>query len=134
MPYETWRATLLGTGLPIGTDVYIALYDGDPIAGGSELTLTDYARVAFSDWVTNDSGTDADRVNNSDIVWPVINQAGTATHWAIFNDPGLSDPSANLLRSGECRDALGIPVTINIGVGDEPRMLSGTLMVGLREF
>ena len=133
MPYAGWRALLLGTGLPVGTDVYLALYDGDPIDGGSELTLTGYARVAFDDWITIDSGTDADRVNNTDIVWPVITQAGTCTHWAIFNDAVASDLDVNLLRSGETRDALGAPVTVNIGAGDEPRLFAGTLMVGLRE-
>lgn len=110
--------------LPNGTDVYVALYLGSPIAGGSELTLTGYTRIAWQDWATDTNGT-VDRFNNSDILWPAINQAGSADHWAIFDSPS----GGILLRAGLTLDGADLPFTIPIGVGDQPRILNSKLRV-----
>lgn len=75
-------------------DVYVALYDGYPLSGGSELdtvTDVDYAREKMedTDWnsatyveplgsITNATAVDFG-IAGSD--WGVI------THWAIFDDP-----------------------------------------------
>jgi hypothetical protein len=124
MSYEIAREAALAAILPANTDRYIALFLGDPIGVGAELTLTGYARVAFQDWSTSSTPTISTRSPASAIVFPTVTQAGTADHWAIFDAP----VGGNLWRSGRLLDNLGQPLTIVFtGGGDEARFDIGTL-------
>jgi hypothetical protein len=126
------RALALAAILPAGTDRHIALFLGNPVDGGAELTLTGYDRVAFQDWSTSFSAGESIRSNASDIVWPTITDAGDASYWAIFDSP-LPGPGV-LLRSGMLLDNLGQPITITFsGLGDEARLTIGTLRIKATE-
>lgn len=127
--YPEARALALGAILPSGTDRYVALFHGDPIDGGVELTLTDYVRVAHQDWQTVDGGGSSTRSNIGAITWPVINEAGNADYWAIYD----TAVGGTLLRSGPLLDGVGQPVTIVIGVGDNPEFDHGDLTIDATE-
>jgi hypothetical protein len=124
------RAAALAAILPATTDVYIAMFLGNPIAGGVELTLTGYARVAYQDWTTADLGGSSVRSNASFITFPTITQAGSADYWGIYD----SAVAGVLLRSGQLQDNLGQMITINfLGLGDEAQFTVGALTVTLTE-
>ncbi len=124
MAYEIAREAALAAILPATTDRYIALFLGDPADGGTEITLTGYARVAFQDWSTSSNPVDSSRTPASAIVFPTVTQAGTADHWAIFDAPA----GGNLWRGGQLLDDLNQPTPINFsGGGDEARFNIGTL-------
>ena len=113
--YPEARALALAAILPAGTDVYVALFLGNPIDGGAELTLTGYARAAFQNWTTADLGGESQRSNAAVLAFLEITGAGTADYWAIYDSPG----GGVLLRSGMLLDGLGQPIIIVLsGAGD----------------
>lgn len=131
MAYETARADALNTAMPSGTDRYIGLWDGDPVNGGTEITLAGYARKAFQDWTTNSTPTSSTRQNVSAITFAVITGVGQATHWAIHDDPA---GVGVIRRSGDIRNLVGAPTPIIFtGGGDTVEFPIGTLMVRLDE-
>ena len=129
--YPEARALMLAAVLPASTDVHIALWLGDPIAAGVELTLAGYARVAFQAWITNDLGQESKRKNTVAITFPTITDAGTADYWSIHD--GAVEPSV-LLRSGRLLDDLGQPVTIVLtGGGDDVQFNANALEIKVVE-
>ncbi len=123
---------MLGALLPASTDVYIALWLGNPIDGGVELTLAGYARVAFQTWVTNDLGGESERKNALPITFPTITDAGTADHWAIHD--GATEPS-ELRRSGSLLDDLdqAVPIVLSGGLGDDVQFNTNALRLKISE-
>lgn len=129
--YPEARALMLAAVLPASTDVYIALWLGNPIDGGAELTLTGYARVAFQNWATFDLGGESERKNAAAITFPTITDAGTADYWSIHD--GATEPSV-LLRSGPLLDDLGQPITIVLtGGGDDVQFNLNALRIKIAE-
>ena len=131
METEEGRALMLAGVLPAGTDRYVALYLGDPVDGGAELTLTGYARVAHQNWSTTvPSPGQSDRANASAVLFPNITQAGTADYWAIFD----AAVGGNLLRAGLITDIIGEPTPVVFsGLGDQARFPIGALRIRLRD-
>jgi hypothetical protein len=133
MPTDTpeSRALVLAALLPAGTDRYIALFLGDPLDGGVELTLTGYARKAHQQWTTTDLGGSSERSNTTDITFATITQAGGADYWGIYDTAG---PGGTLLRRGALLDNLQQPVAIAFsGLGDEARLPAGKLRIKATE-
>lgn len=122
---------MLAGVLPAGTDRYVALYLGDPIDGGVEITLTGYARVGHQDWTTTvPTPGQSSRANASPVLFPNITEAGTADYWAIFD----ASVGGNLLRAGVITDLIGVPTPVVFsGLGDQPRFPIGALRVRLRD-
>lgn len=120
---------MLATLLPQGTDRYVALYNGDPTDGGSELTLTGYARVAHQDWLTTDNGTDSTRENVGEVTFGPFTVGGPASHWGILD----ASVAGTLLRSGQIANVGGEAITIEITAGDDLEFASGGLVITLEE-
>lgn len=129
MPYADARENMLATLLPQGTDRYVALYDGDPTDGGTELTLTGYSRVAHQDWLTTDNGTNSTRENVGEITFGTFTEAGTATYWGILD----AAAAGTLLRSGPLKKSGGVVSPVEIGVGDDVEFANGGLVITLTE-
>lgn len=73
---------LTNTAYTSPTTVYVALYAGDPLNGGTETTGTGYARQAASFSVTASAGTNTNNVEyNAGSDWGIVNYA--AIHDAI---------------------------------------------------
>jgi hypothetical protein len=127
METEEGRALMLASVLPAGTDRYVALYLGNPIDGGVELTLTGYARVGHQDWSTTvPTPGQSERANASPVLFPNITQAGTADYWAIFD----AAVGGNLLRIGLITDIIGVPSPVVFsGLGDQARFPIGALRI-----
>ena len=124
------RALALAAILPAGTDRYIALFDGNPIDGGTEISPTGYARIAFQDWATSAGVFESTRSNASLVTFGPFTDPSTVSHWAIYDSP----VGGILLRSSEVRDNLGQAVVLNLtGANDEPQFPIGELMVKFEE-
>lgn len=104
------------------TNVYVALYDGDPLGAGSELSdppATDYVRVetAGTDWASAGFVSPRASISNAaELDFGTSGSAwGTVDHMAIF-DAGTS---GNMIASGKLVSNVnitsGIPVKFPIG-------------------
>jgi hypothetical protein len=120
---------MLAAILPSGVDRYIALFDGNPIDGGTELTLTGYARVAAQSWTTTIADQNSQRSNTADIVFPNITQAGTATYWAVYD----MAVGGTLLRFGTILNVMVPFPIVFTGAGDQPRFLVGMFRIKINE-
>lgn len=133
MPTDTPEARELALAaiLPASTDRYIALFLGNPIAGGVELSLTGYARVAHQDWATTHPMTgESVRSNTSAITFPTVTDPGDCDYWAIYD----ADVGGTLLRFGQVLDDLGQPFTVNFtGGGDEAQFNIDALRIKMRD-
>jgi hypothetical protein len=112
------------------TDVYVALYDGDPLVAGTELSDppdTDYARVAMADtdWVaaafaspvtTSESATDVD-FGTAGSAW------GTVDYFAVFD----------ALTGGNMLFSAPLTATRNIQLNDPVKFPAGSLLVRLTQ-
>jgi hypothetical protein len=109
------RARALEAILLTGADVWIALWLGNPIDGGAEITLTGYARVAFQTWTTIDLSGASSRQNAAPITFPNVTAAGTADYWAIHD----ASVGGVLLRSAPLLNILDQPTPIIFGGGGD---------------
>ena len=112
------------------TDVYVALFNGDPLGAGTELAdppATDYAREAMADtdWnaaafvsptgtITNATDTD---FGTAGAAW------GTVSHFAVYDDP----TAGNMLWSGP------LEVTRSVQLNDPVKFPAGELKVRLTQ-
>ena len=106
--YPEARALTLAAILPAGVDRWVALYRNDPINGGTELDVAGYVRIAHQDWTTVDNGGSSTRSNLGDITYPQFTEAGTATHFAIYD----ASVGGVLLRSSHIKDNVGDDVDV----------------------
>jgi hypothetical protein len=105
--------------------VYVALFNGNPSSGGTELTSTgNYARVALTNNSTNfPDASSGFKSNGTDIAFPTSTGAYSASATYI----GLYDNSAggNLLDYG----ALSPTLTVS-GASQTPKIPAGALQIG----
>lgn len=110
----------------IPADVYVALFNGDPLGAGTELAAppaTDYAREAMADtdWnsATFSSPTGA-ITNATDTDFGIAGAAwGTISHFAVYDDP----TAGNMLWSGP------LEVTRSVQLNDPVKFPAGELRV-----
>lgn len=99
--------------------LYIALFNGDPASGGTEVSTSGsaYARQAATFTVTNNSAT-----NTANVEWPVATSAwGSIDHVAIYD----------AATSGNQLVTAALTSTKTIGVGDVFRIPASNLSVTL---
>jgi len=111
-------------------DVYVALFNGDPLGAGTELAdppATDYARelMADTDWnaaaFASPTGTSS---NATDTDFGIAGSAwGTVSHYAVYDDP----TAGNMLWSGP------LEVTRSIQLNDPVKFPAGELKVRLTQ-
>ncbi|RTL04393.1 MAG: hypothetical protein EKK62_16495 [Acidimicrobiia bacterium] len=121
-------ATGLERVLPVGTDVYVALYSTEVVItteSGTEVSDSGYARVAFDDWKTVVGASSIRRTNNTAIVFPAaVDGKVTVRWWAIWD----ADIGGNLIAAGPIM--VGGNITEEeIGPGDQFRFDAETLSI-----
>jgi hypothetical protein len=112
------------------TDVYVALYDGDPLNAGSELADppdTDYARVAMADTDWNSAAfasPTASIDNATDVDFGTAGSAwGTVDHVAIFD----ALTGGNMLYSGP------LEVSRSVQLNDPVKFPAGELILRITQ-
>ena len=117
--------------LPDATSRWVGLFTtlpDDAGAGGVEASGGGYARVEQSAWTTEADAPRTVRKNNGAVNFGELTGAiGTVVGWGIFD----AESGGNLLAFGEILTAGGEATTQALGAGDEPRILSGELKVGV---
>lgn len=114
--WPEYRELVLAAALPAGTDRYIALFEGNPIDGGTECSDTGYARVAHQDWSTTSTTGSSTRSNSTKIVFATITGTTELTHWGIYT----ASSGGDLLRSGPLLELSGTESPIQLtGGGDD---------------
>lgn len=99
--------------------VYLAFFDGDPTAGGTELTGTaGVTRTAVANNDTNFAAA-ADGVKNNAAQWSTSVSSGAwasaADYWAFYD----AATGGNLLDSGQLVDGGGTPTPVAITAANQ---------------
>lgn len=124
--WPEYRELVLAAALPAGTDRYIALFEGNPIDGGTECADTGYARVAHQDWSTTSTTGSSTRSNSTAITFATITGTTQLTYWGIFTDA----VGGTLLRSGHLLKLNGTEATVQLtGAGDDIQIPIGGLRI-----
>lgn len=110
--------------LPASADVYIALWFGDPLNGGLEMTAAGYSRQPFQDWTTAPGVGTSTRSNITPITFGPIGEKVGADYYAIHD--AVAEPST-LLEQGQLTNVGGVPLSLVINVGDDVRFIAGAL-------
>lgn len=121
--YPEARALTLAAILPAGVDRWVALFDGDPINGGVEVTVAGYVRVAHQDWTTVANVGASTRTNLGAVTFPQFTEAGKATHFAIYD----ASVAGILLRSSHILDNVGDEVDVVWGAPEDLLFTSGSI-------
>lgn len=118
------------TSFTMPTNNYVALFNGDPLDGGSELTdpsATDYAReqTTASDWTAAAFvSPTASAVSAADIDFGVAGAAwGTVDHFAVYD----AATAGNMLYSGP------LETSRNIQLNDPVKFPAGSLIVRITQ-
>lgn len=119
------RAQVLAALLPSGSDVWVALFDGDPLGAGVELTAAGYARKAHSAWTTSHAATSSSRTNVGAITFDAVSEPAAPRHWVIYD----AQAGGNALRSGLITDDVGEAVAIDLLAGDVLEFGDGQLTI-----
>jgi hypothetical protein len=90
---------LLTTAWMAPAAIYVALYAGDPVGAGSELSGDGYARVQHEAW---NAATGGQATNDGDITFPAATDDWTqADHVAVFD----AETTGNMLAAGPLETA-----------------------------
>tara|TARA_R110000803_G_scaffold73929_1_gene137929 strand:- start:1333 stop:1704 length:372 start_codon:yes stop_codon:yes gene_type:complete len=93
---------LANTAYTAPTTLYVSLWNGDPLSGGTEVTGTGYARQSAAFSVTASAGANTNNVEfQADSVWGTVNYAGI--HDAITGGNTLI--AANLQQTRTIADS-----------------------------
>lgn len=120
------RRALLALELPQGTNVYVGFFTQMPSRigeGGTEVSVSGYARQAIASWVTATEGASARRTNAVALTWDPFVTAATVVGWGIWS----------ALTNGTLRDfdflrtADGDPITHTIAAGWRPGLAAGDI-------
>lgn len=121
------RAALLNFELPQGTVLYVGLFTRMPTrvgAGGTEVSVSGYARQPISSWNNGEDGASARRTNAVPLTWSPFGSAATIVGWGIW--PTLSGGvvrDIGFLRAVESGD----PITQVITAGGQPGFAPGDI-------
>lgn len=86
---------LLGTATwTAPSDIYVALFDGDPESGGSELSGNSYARVQHNNW---NGATGGEATNDGSVTFPTASGAWSEADYVALYD---ASTTGNRLGSG----------------------------------
>jgi hypothetical protein len=98
-------------------NLYLALYNGDPESGGTEIEYTGYARkqIVFADPATRSIQ------NSNEITFAECDGAKTATHGVILS----------ALTGGDILGVSDLNPVLNIVSGNEPVIPAGTISVNI---
>lgn len=107
---------LTNTAYTSPTTVYVALYAGDPLNGGTETTGTGYARQSASFSVTASAGTNTNNVEYS-----------AGSDWGIVNYAAIHDA----ISGGNMLISTGLQTSRDIVTGDIIRFSIGDIDVTL---
>lgn len=118
--------------LPQGTQLYAGLFTEMPDragSGGTEASVTGYARVPISRWVTKVEGASVRRNNAVPILWPDLEQPLVVVGWGLWEAAtgGVADRFDWTRTSGPTRQ----PVAWTVPVGDRFGIASGVNGIGL---
>ncbi len=121
------RRAVLAAELPQGTSLYVALFSRMPNRlgeGGTEVSVSGYARRPVSSWTMVNVGASAKRTNAASITWAAFGAAVTVVGWGIWS--ALTDGSLrafDYLRAVESLD----PITYDIPVNGQPGFTAGDI-------
>lgn len=117
---------LRGTAAP-AFDAQVALYNGDPLSGGTELSGNGYTRYdpADGDWTAPADGTPNGRMieNSGEWLFGVASADWTAAnYWAVVDGTGAVRYSNQILNGGS-------PTSITVTSGNRARIPAGSIRI-----
>jgi hypothetical protein len=111
---------LRNTAYTSPSTVYLALYESDPLSGGTEVSGGSYARQSVSFDAPSASGDQSTVANSADVTFSDM-PSTTVTHVGILD----ASSSGNLLLGG------ALTSSRTVSSGDPVTVLAGELVVGL---
>lgn len=101
------------------SNIYIALFDGDPLTTGTEISYTGYERKI----VTFDSATNRQISNNNLITFAESDSSVSASHIAIYDN----------LTTGNMLGYASLTSVVNIASGNEPKISIGSITININD-